>query len=54
MLGKYNGTQNKPFLANGNIFKSTGDCFKTTNEPKHKIRDKIKLGIYVYIIQEVV
>ena len=54
MLGKYYGKQNKPFIANDIIYNSIGDCFKSTNEPKHKIRNKIKSGIYVYVIQEVV
>lgn len=47
--GKYYGSQNKPFIANGIEFRSIGECFKITNEPIHIIRKKLKNNVYVYI-----
>lgn len=47
--GRYNGKQNKPFIANTIIYHSLGQCNKLTNEPVHKIRDKLSTGEYQYI-----
>lgn len=47
-LGRYNGKQNKSFVANGVLYTSLGECNRLTNEPIHIIRGKLKNGIYVY------
>lgn len=47
-LGKYNGKQNKSFVADGVLYTSLGDCNRITNEPIHIIRGKLKNGIYIY------
>ena len=48
LLGKYHGTQNKLFIANGVTFTSLGHCNRVTEEPIHIIRKKLKNDIYQY------
>jgi len=53
-LGKYNGKLNKSFVANGVLYTSLGDCHRLTNEPMHIIRRKLKTGIYVYTVSQLI